>query len=100
MLATVNNATHDESYKVKTLTEQTYEEEEGEFASSDSPSSKLLRKRSGNKNFKLCENYLYIAPLPSFCKVNPNLPHCETNQQESIVRGIERVSEGVDDFAS
>ena len=73
MLATANNVAHDESYKGKTVTEATYEEEEGEFASSDSPTVKRLGARLGNKN------YLYIAPLPSFCKVNPNLPHSENN---------------------
>ena len=84
MTATVNV---EDSYKVKTVTEATYEEEEGEFASADSPN---IRAGSANKN------YMYIAPIPSFCKVNPNLPNSDSNQQETIVRGIERASEIAD----
>ena len=94
MVSLINSAGQDESYKGKTVTEATYEEEEGEFASSDSPTSKRFGGRSGNKN------YLYIAPLPSFCKVNPNLPHSDSNQKETIVSGIERVSEGAEDAKS
>ena len=44
-------------------------------------------------------NYLYVAPLPSFCKVNPNLPHSEINQVQTIVSGIQRDSEAIDDQA-
>ena len=69
MLETANA---DDSYKVKTMTEATVEEEEeGEFASSDS-------KTGGGRS--IGKNYMYIAPLPSFCKVNPNLPHSKENQ--------------------
>ena len=91
MLATING---DESYKVKTMTEATYEEEEGEFASSESPKSKRVGVKSLNKN------YLFVAPLPSFCKVNPNLPNSKTNQQQTIVHGIQRVSEGPDEISA
>ena len=42
-------------------------------------------------------NHLYIAPLPSFCKVNPNLPSSELNQVETIVTGIQRDSETAED---
>ena len=58
----LDTANVEDSYKVKTMTEASPDEdEEGDF------------------DKEILKNYKYIAPLPSFCKVNTNLPHSEIN---------------------
>ena len=58
--------------------------EEGEFPSEDEP---LV----GSARFK------FVARLPAYCRVNPNLPVSATNYQLAIVRGIDRHPDSLHD---
>ena len=56
--------------------------EEGEFPSEEEPLAASAR-------------FKFVARLPAYCRVNPNLPVSATNQQLAIVRGIDRHQESL-----
>lgn len=38
------------------------------------------------------QNYRFVARLPPYCRVNPNMPLTKLNTQMAIVQGIDRRS--------
>lgn len=43
------------------------------------------------------ERCKFVAPLPSYCRVNPNLPLSQLNSLHAIVRGIDKRGASTDE---